>query len=612
MRASFRARSPLSVRWLLLALCTELASSAMSLRTELASSAMSLRFDVVVYGGTPAGIAAAITAANSGRNAVALIEPLTMIGGMGAAGGLGLHDQQMSNLTMITGLAKNWSLLNGAFYGSASLVNHPDMWVAEQSFLRMIANARTITTMLGCRLVDEYAVLKSQADSLRSIDVMCNASQDRITIAGAAFIDASYDGEVLVAAGVDYTYGRESVAQYNESLAGVRAAGNETMESFRGLKVRATFANGSVVPYVLPTPPAPIGTADEKLMAFQYRACLTTDSNNSAPIGPPPGYDPESFVLLQRTIDAMMASRTNASGQRPPGEAAPLLGDFFTENGHYSAEVAAAGRNKLVVCCGRGPVDSDQPNINAGWVTAGHQERQRIADRHRYYLQGSLFYLGHDARVPSATRADARRYGLCRDEFRNHQPQHWPPQLYVRSSVRMVGDRVLTQRSLANPRSKPADAVSMACWEFDQHTMARHVVKDSATGVLLAINEGFFRAPLVERERPDDGVGGGGGTERSRMEPHDLWYDVPYYAMLPKRSQATNLLVPVALSASAVAFTSLRIETMYMDLGSAAGVATRQLLSGAVGAFHDVQVTQVQRELVKRYGQRVRGPWWSS
>ena len=196
------------------------------------ASAAAQSFDVVVYGGTPAGIAAAIAAADSGRQTVALIEPLTMIGGMGAAGGLGLHDQQMKNLTMITGLAKNWSLLNAAHYGTASMVNHPDMWVGERSFLRMIANARSITTLLGCRLVEKNAVSHgSQANLLSTIVVSCNASSARLTIAGAAFVDASYDGEVLVAAGVDYTYGRESVAQYNEALAGVCAVAAGKMQS---------------------------------------------------------------------------------------------------------------------------------------------------------------------------------------------------------------------------------------------------------------------------------------------------------------------------------------------------------------------------------------------
>ena len=325
---------------------------------------------------------------------------------------------------------------------------------------------------MNCRLVD-VSMDKLQPESIHSLDVLCDesgASDGRMKlpvkrkIKAALYIDASYDGDVMVGTrSIEYVAGREGTAVYNESLAGVQELG-EPLESFHGLKVLATASdtNNTLIPYVffqnvtsLPKP----GTADDKLMAFQHRAvsfvssvcflisliasltlcnylqCVTTDKDNRVPFPRPKGYNRKDFLLLQRLLDAL------------PGSKAPPF-SYFTDLGHYSQEVFnVANKKKYIICCGSGPVDSDQPNINAGWAKANHTAKQEIIDKHTYYLQGSFYYLANDLAVPQFTRNDTSRYGLCKDEFVDFD--NWPPQLYIRSSNRLRGMVVMTQNNLA-------------------------------------------------------------------------------------------------------------------------------------------------------------------
>jgi len=373
--------------------------------------------------------------------------------------------------------------------------------------------------------------------------------------------------------------------------------GSQEMETFDGLPVVATWDNGTLLPYVSSGSLQPTGSGDGKLMAFQHRACVT---NNPAPgmrvpFPAPPGYDPDHFTLLQRQLDAAVSS-----GRWPHGP--PL--SWFTDLGPYSSAVFKAGRPKFIICCGSAPVSSDQPDLNAGWATANHTQRAAMIAAHTYYLQGSFYYMANDPRVPNATRADASSYGLCGDEFVNNG--NWPVQLYVRESVRLVGDYVMTGIDIASPRSKPNVSVSMGVWELDKHVVSRIAVPDPGNSSrMLAFNEGFFRHQIDPAVSPQAWCETDPGCPATA-----LWYDVPLNVTLPKRAEATNLLVPVAISVSSVAFSSTRIETMLMDLGAACGVVAAGVANGTWAAAQDVVIPQVQAVLQARYGQRVRGPWW--
>jgi hypothetical protein len=561
-------------------------------------------FDVVVYGATPAGISAAIAASDKGRLSVALVEPLLYVGGMGSPGGLGLNDQIIKNFTIITGLARAWCYENGLYYtpnNASNCVHHPDNYVAEASYLRLL-NASSVSVFPGCILTGA-ARSSSDPASIASITADCSSSggsPSALFASTGVVIDASYDGDVMVkAGGIDYTWGRESNTTYGEPMAGVFVL-QESEESFSALlNISAVDDQGQLLPGIEAGSLPPAGSGDDRLMAFQHRACVSTDADR-VPFPKPANYDRTRFTLLQRVLDALVSQKIY-----PDGPTAP----YFGLSGPYAPAVAAAGRNKTIVCCGAAAVMSDEPGLNRGWANASSAGRAAMWQAHADFLQGFFYYLATDPAVPAATRASFQSWGLCSDEWVDASPAHWPPQLYVRVSNRLVGDTVLTQQGLLNPQSKPGTSVSCALWELDAHITSRWAVPNSKPGLapVIPFNEGFFRHSANPSVDPNTPCGVG-------CEPENAWFDVPFTVLLPKRAQCSNLLVPVAISASAVAYTAARIETMFSDLGTAAGLAARIVVdAGGPGklAVQDVDVSQVQAKLVSEYAQRVRGPYWA-
>lgn len=578
------------------------------LRPDVGSSYIA---DVVVYGSTPAGIAAAIAASNGGVHSVLIVEPLLFIGGMGAAGGLGLNDQQVSDLSLITGIARQWCNLNGEVYqpgNTTYCVHHPDNYVSEDSYFKMLS-AAGVSVATGCYAVSTLRNASSplQIATLSANCTLGGGASTTVFTARSVVIDASYDGDVMVVdRGIDYTWGREANTTYNEPMAGVFLL-QEDEESFQGFQgnISATVdgtAQGALLAGIEAGPVPAQGSGDDRLMAFQHRACVTKDTNNRVPFYAPPGYNRSDFALLQGVLEGLLRD-----GHYPDGP--PL--SYFGASGSYAPAVGDAGRHKTIMCCGAGAVMSDPPGLNRGWANASYEGRQAMIAAHTYYLQGMLYYLANDPAVPGGTRADASSWGLCADEWPTASPPNWPPQLYIRVSNRLQGDYVMTQNNMMNQRSKN-DSVSCAVWELDSHITSRWAVANPWPGpgkpALVPLGEGFFRhSPNTSVPQAEYC-----GTADGDCDPTNMWYDVSYRVMLPKRSQASNLLVPVAISASAVAYTSARIETMFMDLGAAAGVAARMVIAAGgseVLAVQDVNVSAVQEVLVGQYGQRIRGPF---
>ena len=266
-------------------------------------------FDVVVYGSSPAGVAAACAAGTLGMR-VALYEPLPMIGGMGAAGNLALNDGGQG--AERTGLAAKFALLNGQYYNLSTQVAHPESFVAESSFYKMLADANVTTVKLNCRLLAAQSQKIAGVSQVQNIQVLCEPAPITATV----FIDASYDGEVMVAVGdVAYTAGRESNSTYNESLAGARVPGWVGVGGPR--HVDALRPDGSLLRFVANLSDlAPPGEADDALMAFQHRMCISGDSDH-VPWPQPPAYDADDFLLIQRALDANNGS-ANFFTSMPP------------------------------------------------------------------------------------------------------------------------------------------------------------------------------------------------------------------------------------------------------------------------------------------------------
>jgi hypothetical protein len=419
--------------------------------------------------------------------------------------------------------------------------------------------AKVATVKLGCRLTSAAA----DQSKVTSVTLECEPRP----VTAKVFIDASYDGEIMVALGgsVEYTAGREAISQYNESLAGARAPGWTGVSGPKN--VNALNADGSIIKFVANVSQlAAPGEADDALMAFQHRMCISGDADR-VPWYAPPHYEPDDFLLIQRALDAT-------------GNA-----DFFTSMPPSTLPGYPGTKKKYCLCCGITVGSTDQPNLNKGWASASWERKQQIVADHTYFELGTFYYLANDPRVPQSVRETFNRYGLCRDEFAAFG--HMPPQLYVRISNRLVGQFVITQNNIASPRAKPT-SIAVGDWSFDEHMTGKFAVpvagKPGAYSVSL---EGNFWPPIKN---------------------HSNWYDVPYEAIVPKRGTGANLLVPVALSASAVAFSSTRIENMYMSVGTAAGVAAKQLVDAEVDAVQDVVVSKVQSILRDTFGQRVHGP----
>jgi hypothetical protein len=481
-----------------------------------------------------------------------------MIGGMGSAGFLALHDGGFAN-GAITGLALNFTQLNGEYYNTTKLVQQPESFVSNASFYRMLNEAGVTHIQLGCHITSA-AVTGSSVSKIASIAVHCEPDPVTATV----FIDASYDGDVMVAAGnIPYTAGRESISHYNESLAGARAPG---WVGVGGPKtINALDASGKLLKYVqnISTLASP-GEADDALMAFEHRLCVA-GKPNMIPWPKPDGYDPDDFAIMQRCVDANFKGVMTSM---PPSR---------------MRDSGASGKVKYCKCCGISVCSADQPNLNKGWASATWEERQKIIADHTYFEMGSYYYLANDPRVPAAVRTRFSTYGLCADEFEAFD--HIPPQLYVRISNRMVGDYVMTQNNIANPHFKN-DSIAVGDWSLDEHMTGKYGVPvPGQPGKFTVALEGNFW-PSVSKKT--------GNT-----------YDVPYKIMTPKRGVGANLLVPVALSASAVAYSSTRIESMFMAVGSAAGVAAQQLVDGSVTTVQDVDVTKVQTLLSQRFAQQI-------
>eukprot|EP00947_MAST-08B_sp_MAST-8B-sp1_P001099 g1099.t1 len=607
---------------------------------------------------------------------VLLVEPLTMIGGMGAAGGVGLMNQGCGDnrhgdgARGCTGLCREWGLRSGKLLGFANdtVTLFPPPAVMARAWTDMLESRGLYQHLrLGCR-VTAVATAAEDAACVSGATVLCGeggGATASFFVAAKVFIDASYDGDIMVAAGVTHTSGREASSQYNESLAGFMPA------PLRVSAVGATFPNGSVLEGVSPRPPLPAGAADDRLMSYQYFACVTQNASTRRPFEAPAGYDPADFLLLQREIDWLLTTKDHPKG--------PDL-RYFSEYQYYSANKGGKllPGDKVLLCCGMGLLNCDEPELNRGYASANYSERLRIQAKHRYYLLGSLYYMATDPKVPPYTREHFGSWGLCGDQYEAFD--NFPPQIYNRISNRMVGDYVTTQNNIANPRRKP-DGISMMAWTFDQHFMSRVAVPSPALAglagleglvglagleglaepeggkqTLVAANEGLLRHEVVPPHRPcwdpeaqcGDGENGGGDGNGSGTpdaiqgddnqppvpgQPSDMcqrnWYDVPFRVMLPRQTEARNLLVPVAHSSSSLAYSSLRIEGGFCDMGTAAGVAAglaikegrrtrkRERVSGSDGddegmagcsLIHATNVTEVQRILTSQYKQRVHGP----
>ena len=508
-------------------------------------------FDVLVYGATPCGVLAADAAAfENATSRVALLDPRALVGGC-MAGGLANTDTG-DDKRVIGGRAGKFfqqvALHYGGAPGSAQYTFEPkvaeaifrDFFLASKPNLRLFSGARIVGVgKEGARIAN-----------------VTTAAGD--VFAARAFIDASYEGWLLPLAGVDFTWGREPASQYNESAGGVADVvghpGVYTVQPplFEGAD--PFWANGTLLPLLTPNP-GPLGSGDNRTQAYMYR--VTTTAVPGAFLQPwprPAGYDPARYELFARVL------RAKGPGARLLGACANLPRGKCDSNSQYF----------------------DQPGPGFSWdypaaVARGDWAAQEaVWAAYRDLQLGLAYFLQNDPGVPAAQREAMGAFGLPLDEYATAPVPGFPPQLYVREALRMVGDFVLTQADREVALTKP-DSVGMGSYTIDVIPVSRFARRNATTGAWGAALEGGIQAP-------------------SFLTPGLAPFELPYRALLPRRAQATNLLVPGALSASHLGFCAVRLEPTWMVLGESAGVAAAEALRGGV-AVQDVDVAALQARL---------------
>ena len=497
------------------------------------------KYDLIVYGGTAAGVVAAYSAAQEGLD-VLVVEPGARLGGL-TTGGLGQTD--IGNKQVVKGLALEFYRKLGAHYGNL------ENWVFEPSaaleVIEEYASHPRIRVLYGYHLAD------AQKDGAKIASIRVARSEsgtpaggpDTLTISAPWLIDCSYEGDLMAAAGVEYRVGREDNGEYGETWNGVHMLGGHQ------------FPDG-IDPFAVPGDPssglvwgvsdqslAAEGTGDQLVQAYNFRICLTDSLENRIPIERPEGYDPARYELLARLI----AAQPEKTG----------LNDYFIWS-------RMPGRKTDIN--NRGGFSTDMIGMNYRYPEAGWEERQEIIRAHREYTLGLLWFMGHDTRVPEALRTEILRWGLPKDEYVD--TGHWTPQLYVRESRRMVGEYVATQADCEN-RTVAPDGIAMAAYTMDSHNCQRlAVLRD---GRWMVKNEGNVE------------VDGG------------LPYPISYRSITPKREQCENLLVPVCCSASHIAYGSIRMEPVFMCLGQAAGLAVSLAYRKGLERVQDVDYREIVR-----------------
>lgn len=500
--------------------------------------------DICIYGGTSGGVVAAVKAARLGKQAI-LIEPGQHLGGM-SSGGLSFSD--MGKAATVAGMAREFYQRIGRKYNKP-LETQLEPHVAEQVFDEMIKEAG-VTVLKG-------EPLKQVIKQGPRIQTLITEKGTRID--AKMFIDTTYEGDLLAAAGVSYSLTREANSQYNETLNGIQyheipqiqfgkvnAIGRR--KDRRGLWDRSIPLD----PYRIPGKPdsglLPLieegklgipGEAAPGVQAYCFRLCVTDQSENRIPIEPPADYDPARYEIVARYIQACLKA----------GDDMDLR--WFTKhdalpNGKFDFNTAYFGLNYV--------------GGNKGYTEASHAERQKIIKEHENYARGLYHFLKTDPRVPEKVRQQISQYGLCKDEFLDNGG--WPHQLYIRESRRMISDLVMTEHHCRHTEVA-SKSVGLASYGVDIHEIRRI----AHNGIM--IREGKLLG------------------HTSTRGPYPIGFD----AIVPKASECNNLLVTFAISASHVAFGSTRMEPVLMILSQSAATAASQ----AIDADCPIQEINYQR-----------------
>lgn len=514
--------------------------------------------DLIIYGGTSAAMTAAVEASQAGLEVI-VVSPDKHLGGL-SSGGLGFTDT--GNKAVIGGLAREfyhqiylhydqpaaWTWQQKSEYGNkgqgtpAVDGTNRTMWIfephaAEQVFENWIKKYQIKLFREEWLDRSAGAVLKN-GTAIQSFKTLSGK-----TFQGKMFIDATYEGDLMAAAGVSYHVGREANAKYQEKWNGVQV----------GVLHHGHWFKSDIDPYRVPgdknsgllfgvsaEDPGQYGQEDARLQAYCFRLCLTDNPQNRVAFRKPKNYNPKDYELLARVYD---------SGWRETFDKFDPIPNKKTDTNNH------------------GPFSMDFIGMNYDYPEASYEERKKIIKAHQYYQQGLLYFMANDPRMPADVRTEVAKWGLAKDEFKDNQ--HWPHQLYIREARRMVGAYVMTEHDTFSDR-EVNNPIGMGSYTLDSHNVQRYVKPDG-----YVQNEGDIG---VHPKKP---------------------YKIAYGAIIPKANECSNLLVPVCVSSSHIAFGSIRMEPVFMILGQSAAAAAHLAIKENT-SVQQVDYNKLKEDLLKK------------
>lgn len=511
--------------------------------------------DIIIYGGTSSAIIAAVQAKKSGKSVI-VVSPDVHLGGL-SSGGLGFTDT--GDKSVIGGLARDfyhrvylhyqdsaaWQWERPEDYGNkgqgtpAIDGDARTMWifephVAEQIFEDYVAEYGI--DVHRDEWLDRETGVEKEAGQIVSITTLSGK-----TYRGKMFIDATYEGDLMAAAGVGYHVGREANSVYGEQWNGVQVGvlhhRHWFMTDISPYKIPGDSSSGLLYGVSMEHP-GEYGEGDHRIQAYCFRMCLSSHPDNRVAFPKPDNYNPENYELLARVF---------ASGWRETFDKFDIIPNKKTDTNNH------------------GPFSTDFIGMNYDYPEASYQRRTEIINAHEDYQKGLMYFLANDPQVPEAVRGEMAQWGLAKDEFTDNG--NWPHQLYIREARRMVGQYVMTEHDTFSDREID-DPVGMGSYTLDSHNVQRYVKDDG-----FVQNEG------------DIGVS-------TKKGP----YRISYGSLIPKKEECGNLLVPVCLSSSHIAFGSIRMEPVFMILGQSAALAAALAIDHKVDV-QDVGYHELQEQL---------------
>lgn len=510
--------------------------------------------DIIIYGGTSAAIIAAVEGVQNGHSVI-VVSPDTHLGGL-TSGGLGFTDT--GDKSVIGGLAREfyhrlyqhyttedaWKWEDRSDYGNkgqgtpAIDGENRTMWIFEPHAAEKVFE--DLVREHQIRVDRDEWLDRSGGITMEDGQITSITTLSGNTYFGKMFIDATYEGDLMALAGVEYTVGRESTDKYGEEWNGVQTGvlhhQHWFWEDISPYVVPGDPSSG-VLPRISTEPPGEKGSADNKIQAYCFRTCMSDHPDNRVPFPKPEGYDSTQYELLLRSL---------LTGRK----------DFFQKFDRIP--------NRKTDTNNHGPFSSDNIGMNYDYPEASYEKRQEIIAEHEQYQKGFYWFVANDPRIPEDIQTEMNKWGLAKDEFTDNG--NWPHQIYVREARRMIGEHVMTENELLKRRPTP-NPVGMGSYTMDSHNVQRYIKPDG-----FVQNEG------------DIGVKTNGP------------YSISYGSLIPKKEDCSNLLVPVCVSATHIAFGSIRMEPVFMILGQSAAAAASMAINQGI-AVQDINYDELKTDL---------------